>query len=167
MIPEAVLNEALGQALLNEPRVAAWFFSRTQFAKEVASCDFCRWDNPWSSVQRDAPNVVSGEVASSVRQCETDVLAVFSTSDGRRMALHIENKLASGRFIPNQPEPYQERKNQWKGRNQFGNYTYATTVLIAPSRCRERLGERAAVFDSYISHEDISVHVPAFVLRSA
>jgi hypothetical protein len=29
-----------------------------------------------------------------------DVLAVFETKDKRRLALHIENKLASGSFTP-------------------------------------------------------------------
>lgn len=160
---EAKLDEALGQALLNEPGVAAWFLGRTRFEKQVASCVFCRWDNPWSRVHLEG-NPVTGEVGSVVKECETDVLAVFATEDGRRLALHIENKLAGGHFTPNQPELYQARKGQWTGREKFGNYTDASTVLVAPRKFYERLRDRADRFDSYISHEDIAVYVPAFGL---
>lgn len=161
---EAALDEALARALFNRPRIAAWFLARTPFASEteVASCVFCRCDNPWSSVRLAIPNAMTGEVEMLVRQCETDVLAVFATRDGRRLALHIENKLAGGTFTPHQPELYQERKTQWKGRDKLGAYTDATTVLIAPKVFYERLRDRAAIFDSYISHEEISEYVPEF-----
>ena len=159
---EAVLDEALARALLIEPRVAAWFLARTIFASEVASCVFCRCDNPWSSVRLEVTNAVTGEVETLEKECETDVLAVFATRDGRRLALHIENKLAGSSFTPDQPELYRARKNQWKGREKLGAYTDATTVLIAPKEFYERLRDRAAIFDSYISHEEISEYVPEF-----
>jgi hypothetical protein len=161
-LTEAVLDNALARALLNEPMIAAWFLTRTLFAGEVASCVFCRCDNPWSSVRLQVPNAVTGEFETLVRQCETDVLAVFATCDGRRLALHIENKLAGGSFTPYQPELYRARKSQWKGRPRLGAYTDASTVLIAPVEFHERLRDRAAIFDSYISHEDISRYIPEF-----
>jgi hypothetical protein len=164
---EAVLNEALARALFNEPRIAAWFLAHTLFASEVASCVFCRCDNPWSSVRLEVPNAVTGEVEMLVRQCETDVLAVFATRDGRRLALHIENKLAGGSFTPHQPELYRARKSQWKGRDKLGAYTDATTVLIAPKEFYERLKDSAEIFESYLSHEEISEYVPEFSAPSA
>jgi hypothetical protein len=159
---EARLDEALGKALRHEPRIAAWFLGLTQFANEVALCDFCRWDNPWSRVRPEVADPVMGEPRHLIKECETDVLAVFATGDGRRLALHIENKLLYGSFTPNQPELYQARKSQWKGRKKLGNYTDATTVLIAPRAFFERLKDRAAIFDSFISHEDIAEYVPEF-----
>lgn len=159
---EAELDEAIARALLSEPRIAAWFLARTLFASEVASCVFCRCDNPWGSVQLEVQNASTGEVETLVRQCETDVLAVFATQDSRRLALHIENKLAGGSFTPHQPELYRARKNQWRNRDNVGAYTDAATALIAPIEFYERLRERAIVFDSYISHEDIAEYVPAF-----
>ena len=159
---EAELDEAIARALLYEPRTAAWFLTRTLFASEVASCVFCRCDNPWGTVQLEVQNASTGAVETLVSQCETDVLAVFATQDGRRIALHIENKLAGGSFTPHQPELYRARKSQWRNRDNFGAYTDATTVLIAPIEFYERFRERATVFDSYISHEDIAEYVPEF-----
>jgi hypothetical protein len=159
---EAILDEALARALFNDQRIAAWFFARTLFAGEVASCVFCRCDNPWSSVRLEVRNALTGEVETLVRQCETDVLAVFATRDGRRLALHIENKLADGSFTRHQPELYRARKSQWKSRDKLGAYTDATTVLIAPKVFYERLRDCATLFDSYISHEEISEYVPEF-----
>ena len=164
---EAVLDEALARALYYEPTIAAWFLAQTQFSSEVASCVFCRCDNPWSSVLLAVPNAVSGEVETLVRECETDILAVFDPCDGRRLALHIENKLARGSFTDHQPELYRARKNQWKGRDKLGAYTDATTVLIAPKEFYERFRDRAAIFDSYISHEDIARYIPEFSAPSA
>jgi hypothetical protein len=159
---EAILDEALARALFNEPSIAAWFLARTLFASEVASCVFCRCDNPWSSVRLEVRNALTDEVETLVRQCETDVLAVFAIRDGRRLALHIENKLAGGSFTPHQPELYRARKSQWKSRDKLGAYTDATTVLVAPKVFYERLRERSTLFDSYISHEEISEYVPEF-----
>jgi hypothetical protein len=160
---EAVLDKALARAFLSEPAFAAWFLSRTLFVGEVgASCVFCRSDNPWSSVRLQVPNAITGELKTLVKECETDVLAVFATGDGRRLGLHVENKLADGSFTPNQPELYRARKCQWGGRPKLGAYTDAATVLIAPMEFYERLPDRAAIFDSYISHEDISKYVPEF-----
>jgi len=161
-LTEAVLDKALARALFNDPRIAAWFLTRTLFAGEVASCVFCRCDNPWSSVQLEVPNAVTGDLETLVRQCETDVLAVFATCDGRRLALHIENKLAHGNFTPHQPELYRARKSQWRGRPKLGTYTDASTVLIAPIEFYERLRDCAAIFDSFISHEDIANYIPEF-----
>jgi len=161
-LTEAELDDALARALLNEPSTAAWFLSRTKFASEVASCEFCRCNNPWSRVRLEVPNALTGELEPLMKDCETDVLAVFATSDRRRLALHIENKLAGGSFTPNQPELYEARKSQWKRRRKLGEYTDACTVLIAPREFYEKHSDRAAIFDCYISHEDISKYVPEF-----
>jgi len=125
-ITEAELDTALAVALKEDAAFAQWFLGRTRFRGEEAICDFCRSDNPWSSVRLEAPNPASGELESSARQCETDVLAVFETTDGRRLALHIENKLAGGSFTVDQPELYRERLSQWKNREKLGSYSDAT-----------------------------------------
>src|SRR5437763_16413940 len=56
-----------------------------------------------------------GQPEMVTRQGETDVLFVFAfgTEPGRRLALHIENKLASGRFTAFQPEVYDARARLW------------------------------------------------------
>jgi hypothetical protein len=159
---EAVLDEAIAHAMRNDPRIAAWFLDHTAFAGEVASCDFCRCDNPWGIVRLEVQNALTGAVETLEMECETDILVVFATPDGRRLALHIENKLAGGSFTPHQPELYRARKSQWKNREKLGAYTDATSVLIAPIAFYEKFRNRATVFDSYISHEAIAEYVPEF-----
>ena len=90
------------------------------------------------------------------------MLAVFETPDGRRLALHVENKMAGGSFTPYQPELYQARKAQWKDRDHLGRYTEATTVLVAPTSFYQKFRERAALFDSYVSHEAIAEFISDF-----
>lgn len=159
---EAMLDEALAGALFQQPSFASWFLSRTKFEGVNASCVFCRSDNPWSRVKLEAPDALTGEMKTLTKECETDVLAVYAVDDGRRLAVHIENKLAVGSFTPHQPELYRERKEQWKGKPKLGMYTDATTVLVAPLIFYNRNREKAAIFESYISHEDISKYLAAF-----
>jgi hypothetical protein len=110
------------------------------------------------TVQHAAP----GTLESQRRECETDILVVYETSDGRRLALHIENKLANGSFTKDQPELYRARKDQWKGRENLGNYSEAMTVLIAPQRFYDRHRPEVDKFDAYISHEAIAEHIDRF-----
>lgn len=127
-----------------------------------AKCVFCRSDNPWSSVKLQAANASTGELEVLTKECETDVLAVYVTDDNSRLAMHIENKLAGGSFTPNQPELYRERKEQWRGKPKLGMYTDATTVLVAPTAFYERFPDKSAIFDTFISHEELAEHNQAF-----
>lgn len=74
------------------------------------------------------------------REGETDVLFVFvfKSDPERRLALHIENKLASGRFTPFQPEVYAARAEHWIRNTNYCNYHEWGTVLLAPSSFRSR-----------------------------
>jgi hypothetical protein len=159
---EAHLDSALAEALSSSRGFAQWFVDRTRFGCEVVECVFCRSDNPWSYVRFQLTNPKSGEIETLVKQCETDVLAVFQTTDGRRLALHIENKLAGGSFTPHQPELYRERLQQWQNRPKLGGYIDATSVLIAPMEFYDRNRSKAEVFEAFVSHEDIAALVPAF-----
>lgn len=159
---EAKLDAALAEALFGQPDFASWLLGRTRFRGEVADCVFCRSDNPWSTVRLERPNPVSGELEVLSRQCETDVLAVFQTSDGRRLALHIENKLSNGRFTHLQPELYRERLQQWKNRPKLGQYSDATSVLVAPEAFVAKHRGESLMFESYVSHEELGEHLRAF-----
>lgn len=159
---EAELDTALADALAEGGEFSVWFFGRTRFGAESAECVFCRSDNPWSSVRFELPNSVSGELEALSKECETDVLAVYQTTDGRRLALHIENKLAGGSFTPHQPELYRERLQQWKNRPKLGLYSDATSVLVAPQEFFRRNRAQAETFESYVSHEEIAFRLPIF-----
>jgi len=164
---EASLDAALAEALFKQPEFAKWLLGRTRFRDEVAECVFCRSDNSWSAVRLERPNPVSGELEVLSKQCETDVLAVFQTPDGRRLALHIENKLATGSFTHLQPELYQQRLQQWRNRPKLGQYSDATSVLVAPEAFAAKHGAQAQLFEAYVSHEELAQHLPAFIRGSS
>ena len=155
------LDEALVAAFRNDAAFASWFLGRTPFAG-VAVYDWSRSDHPWSRVDLVIPNATDGESSVLRRDCETDVLVVYRADDGRRLALHIENKLATGSFTPHQVELYRARRDQWKGRPKLGNYSEALCVLVAPQRFHDRNLEQAQRFDAYVSHEALAEHVDAF-----
>jgi hypothetical protein len=160
---EAALDEALAIALKEDREFAKWFWSRTRFSSEQAQCVLVRSDNPWSVVKLADPNAdVVGSLEEVRRQCETDVLAVFETQGGKRVALHIENKLADGVFTELQPELYRARLTQWRMKPRLGMYAEATSVLTAPLAFYERHRTGAGLFEAFVSHEDIAVHLSTF-----
>ena len=162
MVTEELLDRALAQALADDPVFARWFLSRTRFASLEARCVEVRSDNPWSRVKLRVPAGPEGVLQELIRDAETDVLAVFVTPGGQRIALHVENKLAGGAFTPHQPESYQARLAQWKGRAKLGMYEEATSVLVAPRAFRDANRVGAELFEAFVSHEELAEHLPAF-----
>lgn len=156
------MDSALAQALLERPEFAKWLLGRTRFGGEIAECVFCRSDNPWSTVRLEMSNPTSGELEVLSKQCETDVLAVYETKDGRRLALHIENKLAKSSFTHLQPDLYKQRLQQWRNRPKLGQYSDATSVLVAPEAFVAQHKTQVQMFEAYVSHEDLAQHLPAF-----
>jgi hypothetical protein len=161
-LTEEQLDVVLAEALFDGGKFSEWFFNQTRFAGESAKCVFCRSDNPWSRVKLQVANPVTGELEAISRDCETDVLAVFETTDARRLALHIENKIAGGSFTPHQPESYQERLQQWRNRERLGRYSDATSVLVAPRSFYEQHSEAAKKFECFVSHEELSSKLSVF-----
>jgi hypothetical protein len=161
-LTEAQLDEQLANALRTRADFAQWFLEQTKFRLERAVCVLCREDNPWSSVASQQVNPTSGEVEVVKKDRETDVLAVYETGDGRRLALHIENKLENGFFTPHQPESYQERLSQWRMRKKLGMYEEATSVLVAPRSFYERHLAAAQAFESYVPYEELGQRIVAF-----
>ena len=159
---EAQLDVVLAEALFDDGKFSRWFLERTRFAGQPAKCVFCRSDNPWCRVKLQMPNPVTGELEALSRDCETDVLAVFETPEGRRLALHIENKVTGGSFTPHQPESYRERLSQWKGRERLGRYSDATSVLVAPQSFLEQHASGAQLFECRISHEELASKLSVF-----
>lgn len=159
---EAQLDAELASALRIRTEFAQWFLEQTKFRSEQALCVLCRNDNPWSRVVSERLNPNSGAIEVLTKDRETDVLAVYETTDGRRLALHIENKLEDGAFTPHQPESYQARLNQWRMRKKLGLYVDATSVLVAPRAFYERHLSAAQLFESYVAHEDIAQFIEAF-----
>jgi hypothetical protein len=162
-VSEKRLDAALDEALRSDPRFATWFVDRTKFAGMGATYLWSRSDHPWGRVEHITQDSATGESVTSMKEGETDVLAVFVTQAGLRFALHIENKLSGGHFMRFQPELYAVRARQWMGNPKYQSYTDFETVLVAPNVFHRRNVIACQVFDRYISHEDIAPFIPLFL----
>jgi hypothetical protein len=159
---EKQLDAALDVALKERPEFAQWFLSKTKFSGRNAKYHWSRSDHPWGTINYTFTNPDTGASETVRKECETDVLAVFHTHDGEAVALHIENKIGSGKFTALQPELYGPRAEQWKSNPKFQSYTDFQTVLVAPNQFRERNQTQAEIFDCFISHEEIAQFIPLF-----
>lgn len=162
MATEKELDQALERAIADDEAFRHWFLSRTKQGAGFPNYVGSRSDHPWSKLRLILPNPDTGALEAVYREGETDVLAVFEAADGRRLGLHIENKLATGAFTPYQPEVYAARVEAWVGLERYGNYQLWETVLVAPRRFYEANLAEARKFTSYISHEDIGQRLLAF-----
>ena len=90
------------------------------------------------------------------------MLVVFENSAKRRLGIHIENKLGRGHFTPHQPEVCAARADFWLHNADYGNYDEWETLLLAPKAFYERNTSEARKFTTFIAHEEIAAHIPAF-----
>lgn len=160
---EKDLDQALEKALRDDDAsFLRWFVSKTKFKDAEPEYAWSRSDHPWCEVELNVENPETGDPEMLKRQGETDVLVVFRTAGGRRVALHVENKLASGRFTKHQPELYAVRAEKWLGEEKYGCYTDWDTVLLAPLSFLKKHSKEAQKFGAAISHEEVAQYVPAF-----
>lgn len=110
-------------------------------------------------------NPQTGDQETVIKEGETDVLVVLEDFAKRRVAIHIENKLASGHFTSFQPELYAARAACWKGNPKYCGYEDWETVLVAPQAFYDRWKTEAAKFDRFVPHEEIALHVPLFAIQ--
>lgn len=148
---EKDLDRAFERGLRETPGFLPWLLGQTKFA----GCDFdivlIRSDHPWYRSK------LTG------KDSETDILIVLRNKlTGRVFALHIENKLANGKFEPNQPENYKVRAQDWIGLMKFGAYEDYETILVAPAQFVEKNAHAASHFDRRIHHEAIARFLPEF-----
>jgi hypothetical protein len=133
------------------PDSRRWFLERTKFSGRQCRVLLLRADHPWYQSKKTGV------------QSETDILIVLE--DGatqERFALHIENKLANGRYTPNQPQLYLERAEDWRDDPRYGSYDEYETVLIAPHVFHRGNIERSAPFHRFVAHEEIAAFIPEF-----
>ena len=162
MTTEKQLDLVLAKRLQDDEKFRAWLLSKTLKGALYSRLVVLRADNPWGRVRTILPNPATGALEVVVREAETDVLAVFEGASGRRLALHIENKLAGGRFTPYQPEMYATRAEAWRMVEKYGNYDEWETILIAPLSFKARNEDDARKFMSFIAHEELAEYEPAF-----
>lgn len=162
---ELALDRELALALQASPELASWLLRKTRYASSARSARLLHQEQ---AAARSAPYWwkhwwcrIPGHGDS-----ETDIFLVFEDDRALRFALHIENKLASGKFTMNQPELYRVRGDHMLRTSRYLSYTSYATVLLAPIAFRNRYPADSAKFDHFVSHEEIATFVPAFgVLR--
>jgi len=159
---EKQLDAALEATFKNDPAFVHWFLSKTKFADRGATYFWSRADHPWGTIDYISTNPETGIAETSRKECETDVLLVLHTQDKEAIALHIENKIGSGKFTALQPKLYAPRAEQWKDNPKYKSYKDFQTVLIAPTMLRERNQSQADLFDCFIAHEEIARYIPLF-----
>ncbi|WP_449427763.1 hypothetical protein [Rhodanobacter umsongensis] len=159
---EKELDAALEKAFKEDEAFAQWFLARTKFAHRGAKYFWSRSDHPWGRIPYATINTQTGASEISLKESETDVLVVFQAQDEEFLALHIENKIGSGKFTALQPELYAPRAEHWKGNPKYGAYTDYQTILVAPRIFQERNKFQAHIFDCFIAHEEIAGFIPLF-----
>lgn len=159
---EKKLDAALDTAFKNQPEFVQWFLERTRFSGRGAKYLWSRSDHPWGTIDYTSINPETGLTETTRKECETDVLVVLKAEDGEILALHIENKIASGKFTALQPELYRPRAEQWKDNPKYQNYSDFQTILVAPKVFYDRSRTQADLFDCFITHEDIARFIPLF-----
>jgi hypothetical protein len=164
MAIEKDLDAELDAALRDNESFRAWFVNKSKFKGKSPRYLWSRSDNPWCKVELPLPDPVTGELQSHKREGETDVLFVFEfpSEPGRRLALHIENKRASGRFTKYQPEVYAARAKYWLQNSEYGNYDDWDILLLAPISFHKRYAVDAGKFGSFVSHEEVGEFLPLF-----
>jgi hypothetical protein len=162
MSREKELDTALEEALKTDAAFCRWFLSKTKFGADYPQYVWSRSNYPWGKVRLLLPNEQTGALEMVAREGETDVLVVFESSSKRRLGMHIENKLASGSFTKYQPEVCAARADAWARNDAYGNYDSWETVLLAPMSFYQRCTAEARKFTSFIAHEDVAAHIPAF-----
>src|SRR5438067_1060925 len=135
---EKDLDRALEAAFKHSETFSDWFLRQTKFAELGAAYSWSRSNYPWGKVTLEVTNPETGEPEVISREGETDVLVVFEARNQRRVAVHVENKLANGKFMRYQSELYAARAEAWKGNALYGNYEDWETILLAPRSFHQR-----------------------------
>ena len=159
---EKDLDKVLDDGFKNSQEFSKWFLSKTRFSNLGASYRWSRSDHPWGRFTFEVKNQKTGKNEEITRDSETDILVVFESESNKRVAIHIENKLANGKFTQYQPEFYSKRAEAWLNDEKFGNYTDFETVLVAPIEFYTNNFEASKYFDKFISYEEVAILLGGF-----
>jgi hypothetical protein len=162
MTTEKNLDKALEAALTEDGDFRLLFLSKLRRVNGHTKLVCSRSNHPWGKVRLILANPQTGALEATDREGETGVLVVFENPTGHRLGVHVENKLKSGKFTSIQPELYAARAEHWVGNANYGAYHSWETVLLAPNAFAERNSVEAKKFTSFLSHEEVGQHVPAF-----
>ncbi len=162
-LSEDALCEIFADGMRDVPEFRQWVLAQTVFAEHAETCRLLdqeqlslrprkRWWRHWWC-----------HVPELDKDRETDVFMVFATQAGEeRFALHVENKRDHYRFNPGQAAAYEVRARHMLNKPEYLSHARAQTVLLAPLAFRDRHADDTALFDVYLSYEDVAAFLPAF-----
>ncbi len=159
---EKDLDKILDDGFRNSNAFSNWFLSKTRFSNIGASYSWSRSDHPGGRFDFEIRNSESGEAETITRDSETDVIVIYEDTDGNRIALHIENKLANGKYTLYQPEFYAQRAKAWLNNENYGGYSDYETVLVAPLEFYANNFQDSQKFDKFVSYEEVGLLLPEF-----
>ncbi len=143
---------AFADGVRDSPELRLWLLSETKFSERMSIRPRKRWWRHWWCV-----------VPGLEKARETDIFMVFEAPpDRHRFALHIENKRDRYKFNDGQAAAYTPRAQSMLNKPEYLSHSDYQTVLLAPSRFRDRHEAEASLFDIFISYEAVARFLPAF-----
>lgn len=162
---EDTLNLAFANKLVESAEFVRWLLARTKFREfaeharllheEQARARTARfwWRHWWCNIPE-----LAGD-------SETDIFLAFEAEGSKeRFCLHVENKISSSTFTPNQERSYAIRGQYMLDHTKSAQLrcTDFDTVLIAPGTFRKRYRDQCNYFGQFICHDEIGAFVPEF-----
>ena len=162
MMSEDTLCKIFASKLVDSPDFTSWLLGQTKFKTLALQSKLLHeeqairpakhwWRHWWCKVpELDA-------------ESETDIFVVFEIVGTKlRFALHIECKLANGKFMKQQAQSYAFRGRHMLGKPKYLNYFDFETILVAPDSFRSMYRSECNLFDRYISFNQIAKFIPEF-----
>ena len=158
---EKSIDAALENAFIQNREFQHLFLTLIDVNPDEYEYHWSRSDNPWSRIEAVVIDEETGEPEKITRDSETDVIVILQhRHSDKRLAIHIENKLANGHFTKYQPQLYPIRAESWKNTDKFQNYSDFVTVLVAPDAFYHKYSVQAKPFDHYVSYESLKDYLP-------
>lgn len=164
---ECAYAAPIAEALVQNPKFRDWVIGHTKFAPVARHSRLLHEE---MKAARKASTWWRSHFTESCR-CEgcsgqeTDLLAIFETVEGQRVALHFEVKQPTDRFTPGgrQAANYQLRAKCWitKPPRSVLSHERAATVLLCNEHGLAKFAEDVAHFDAVITFEQIRLNFPA------
>lgn len=164
---ELLFAQPIAEGLVNDVAFRSWILGKTKkFAdysganllhREMLAIRSKKTTSWWRSHYTETCR------CSGCKGRETDLLAIFETSEGLRFAIHAEVKQPSDRFNLGQAAAYPIRAKCWVNKPPRGilAHTDAETVLLCSQSRLVDYGANLEHFDAIITFEKIATGFPS------
>ncbi len=157
----------IADGLIQDLNFRIWLIEQTRFAKFSKNANLLNSEQKAKRSRKARNWWASYWVSHSGCAClqcgerETDLLAIFSTPNDFRFALHIEVKSPSDKFRDGQAKDYGLRAKCWAGRKNSPQtvlpHNEASTILVCSNEFASLNSGEADQFDTVITFEALSL----------